>query len=356
MIVDLVHATKPDLASYQLPIKGVELIKQFTACHLESHPKCKIKSLLSKSLTGNQHLKTNSLQANSLKPESQHPPSETIYVAGWGSTCHKNGQPFIAGEKLKQTQANELLYLHLTQSLLPHLVQLPGWDDLNENQQGALLSFGHSLGADLFVLAPQLPLAKALRDRRWYLIPDILERYYGPNPGANIVRRRQAEAQLFLLEIRKDSYTLINQSRQLMVTTPTLQGPDVVALQQALLSYGYEITQDGIFGPLTQWAVEKFQDAVGLAINGIADVQTQRILHARPLYLNDPYLIGSDVRQVQSQLDRIGYDVAIDGIFGLQTWRAVIYFQTYFNLPENGVVQGKTLTQLLYLPALTQAA
>lgn len=356
MIVDLVHAAKPDLTSYQLPIKGIELIKQFTECHLESHPKHPSNSLRSNPLIDHQQRQTHSLKTRSLEQESQQQHTHTIYVAGWNSTCHKSGQPFIAGEKLKQTQANELLYLQIKQSLLPHLIQLPGWDDLNENQQGALLSFGHSLGEDLFVLAPQLPLAKALRDRRWYLIPDILKRYYGPNPGADIVRRRQAEARLFLQEIRKDGYTLINQSRQLMVTTPALQGPDVIDLQQALLRYGYEIAQDGIFGPLTQWAVEKFQAAVGLPINGIADIQTQRILHARPLYLNDPYLIGSDVRQVQSQLDRIGYDVEINGIFGLKTWRAVIYFQTYFNLPDNGVVQGKTLTHLLYLPALTQAA
>lgn len=350
MIVDLVHAAEPDLISYQLPIKGVELIKQFTECLLESQPQRQRKSLHGNALINHQP------QQPSPNPLPQATAPATIYVAGWGSTCHQNGKPFLAGEKLKQTQANVLLYQELKQSLLPHLVQLPGWEDLNENQRGALLSFAHSLGEDLFVLAPQLPLAKALRDRRWYLIPDILKRYYGPNPGADIVRRRQAEAQLFLEEIRKDSYTLINQSRQLRLTTPALQGPDVTALQKELLRYGYEIEQDGIFGPLSQWAVEKFQEAVGLPISGIADVQTQRILHARPLYLNDPYLIGSDVRQVQSQLDRIGYDVDIDGIFGLKTWRAVIYFQAYFNLPENGVVQGKTLTQLLYLPALTQAA
>ncbi|MEL6815405.1 MAG: peptidoglycan-binding protein [Cyanobacteria bacterium J06598_3] len=355
MIVDLVHAAQPNLASYQLPTKGVELIKQFTECHLKSCRQHPSKSWPNKlPIDNQQQLETQKTQSPG--PNSEHSPHLVTYTAGWGSTCDKNGQPFTAGTTLKQTQANELLHQQLQQSLLPHLVQLPGWDDLNENQQGALLSFAHSLGEDLFVFASQLPLAKALRDRRWYLVPDILKRYYGPNPGADIVRRRQAEAQLFLLEIRQNSYTLINQSRQLMLTTPALQGHDVKVLQQALGHYGYEIVQDGIFGPLTQWAIEKFQDAVGLPLSGIADVQTQRILHARPLYLNDPYLIGSDVRQVQSQLDRIGYDVDIDGIFGLQTWRAVIYFQAYFNLPETGVVQGKTLTQLLYLPALTHAA
>ena len=76
----------------------------------------------------------------------------------------------------------------------------------------------------------------------------------------------------------------------------------------------------------------------------------QRILYARDLYLSDPYLIGSDVREAQSRLARIGYDVAVDGIFTLQTWRATIYFQRYFKLPESGVIQGKTLVQLLHIP------
>lgn len=127
-------------------------------------------------------------------------------------------------------------------------------------------------------------------------------------------------------------------------------------LQNALIQKGYEIEVDGIFGPITQWAVEKFQRAVRLPANGIADTETQRILYARDLCLNDPYLMGSDVREMQSLLARIGYDVAVDGVFGLQTRQAVFDFQAYFNLPEDGIIQGRTLTQLLYLPAMAEAS
>ena len=104
---------------------------------------------------------------------------------------------------------------------------------------------------------------------------------------------------------------------------------------------------------MTQWAVEKFQQAVGLPITGIADVATQRILYARALYLSEPPLIGSDVREVQSLLARIGYEVSVDGIFNLRTWRAVIAFQGYFGLPEDGIVRDRTLTLLLRLPSTT---
>ena len=84
-----------------------------------------------------------------------------------------------------------------------------------------------------------------------------------------------------------------NLPRVLELSTPCMQGEDIVTLQKALITKGYEIEADGQFGPLTQWAVEKFQAAVRLPITGVADQATQRILNARELYLSDPYLIGS---------------------------------------------------------------
>ena len=146
-----------------------------------------------------------------------------------------------------------------------------------------------------------------------------------------------------------------NLPRILELSTPYMKGKDIIALQKALIKKGYEIDADGIFGPLTQWAVEKFQAAVRLPITGVADHATQRILNARELYLSDPYLIGADVRQVQKLLVRIGYDVPIDGVYCLQTRDAVLSFQRYFNLREDGMVQGETLSQLLFMPVMAEA-
>jgi GH24 family phage-related lysozyme (muramidase) len=316
----------PDLTAEPLPVVGIELIKQFTECCLKASP---------------------------VEDRSGEPVS---YRAGWEATCHKDGRPLARGECLTLAQANELLYLYVQQELMPALVQLPNWHLLNENQQGALLSFIHSLGQDRFVLASQLPLSRALRDRYWNKIPGILKRYHGPNPPSNIVRRRQKEAELFSAEIRRDCYLVINRSRLLELSEPRLVGQDVCALQRALIQKGYEISLDGVFGPITQWAVEKFQAAVDLPVNGVADVETQRILHARSLYWSKPYLIGSDVREVQFLLARMGYDVVIDGIFSRRTWLAVIDFQRYLNLSDNGVVEGKTLTWLMYPPVMAKVS
>jgi peptidoglycan hydrolase-like protein with peptidoglycan-binding domain len=131
---------------------------------------------------------------------------------------------------------------------------------------------------------------------------------------------------------------------------------DIRRLQAALINKGYEIEPTGRFDSLTQWAVEKFQLSVGLPITGIADSATQQILYARALYFNEPYLVGSDVIEVQFLLLRIGYDVCVDGVFDLKTRQAVMDFQRFFHLPEDGVMQAKTLTQLLHMPVMAQAS
>ena len=315
----------------QLPLVGIELIKQFTHCSLTAY---KNPDYDQDAQSGN---------GNSGSPE---------YLAGWASSHQKGGRVFVAGDQITQTQANELLQLQLQNSTLPILNKLPGWDSLNEHQRGALISFAHSLDNDSSVLSPRSLLGRALKDRRWYQIPAIIRGYYGPNATAHIAERRHEEADLFLLEMRPEQYTVMNRSRLLELTDPALRGQDINRLQKALGNQGYEIDVDGIFGPLTQWAVEKYQTSVGLPSNGVADQKTQRILYARALYLSEPYLMGSDVRETQSLLGRIGYSVDVDGVFNLRTWQAVVAFQRYFSLPEDGIIQGKTLTKLLHLPVL----
>ena len=310
-----------DTKDEYLPTAGIELIKQFTQCHLETY-------------------------ANPKKTADG-----ASYLAGWGSECHRDGTPFRQGERLTQHQANELLHRQLQKSTIPVLKELPNWSVLNEHQQGALLSFAHSLDNDRSVLSARSLLGRALAHSRWYQVPTILSGYHGET-SPHIAYRRQEEARLFLSEIRRDGYTVINRSRLLLLSEPMLTGADVHGLQSALIQNGYEIEADGVFGPITQWAVEKFQRSVAMTVTGIADVNTQRVLYARPLFMSTPFLIGSDVREVQSALARMGYAVDVNGIFNPRTLQAVVAFQKYFDLPENGVVIGETLTKLLYMPEI----
>jgi len=56
------------------------------------------------------------------------------------------------------------------------------------------------------------------------------------------------------------------------------RGPDVAALQTALVTQGYPMTADGIFGAGTEAAVRQFQQHVGLTADGVAGPQTRSAL------------------------------------------------------------------------------
>lgn len=60
-------------------------------------------------------------------------------------------------------------------------------------------------------------------------------------------------------------------TRKLLLTTPNMQGDDVLMLQNALLGLGYyEIgTPDGVFGKLTDKMVRQYQEKYGLEVDGI---------------------------------------------------------------------------------------
>ncbi|MFB2920615.1 peptidoglycan-binding protein [Aerosakkonema funiforme] len=66
----------------------------------------------------------------------------------------------------------------------------------------------------------------------------------------------------------------------------------------------------------------------------------------RLLRLQQPFMQGEDVRQLQEALIKAGYQVDTDGIFGPATDKAVRKFQQDKNLTVDGVVGMQTLTAL----------
>jgi hypothetical protein len=63
------------------------------------------------------------------------------------------------------------------------------------------------------------------------------------------------------------------------LTSPYTRGPDVVAIQQALLKAGINPgPADGIFGNSTAFAVAAFQPQVGLLVDGVVGPQTRKAL------------------------------------------------------------------------------
>jgi peptidoglycan hydrolase-like protein with peptidoglycan-binding domain len=151
------------------------------------------------------------------------------------------------------------------------------------------------------------------------------------------------------------------------------QGPEVKQLQETLNSLGYSVgTADGVFGPRTEAAVVRFQEARGLEADGVVGLKTQQALKkasapasgdvfepSRPQWTAAPSLQdvlnngkqlkqgmqGPAVAEVQQLLG-----LEADGQFGPATKAAVEAFQKANKLtPPPGLegVVGKTTLQAL---------
>jgi lysozyme len=146
---------------------GIDLIKKFEGCRLKSYPD----------------------PATGGKP----------YTIGWGSTKDTHGKPFGLGATITQEQADTLLEYTIEHEYLPALSKIPHWNEMNENQKGALLSFAYNLGANFYGSSNFNTITKVLKNKEWSKVPDAL--YLYRNPGSNVeaglARRRKAEGDLW---------------------------------------------------------------------------------------------------------------------------------------------------------------
>ena len=150
-----------------IPEAGIKLIKEFEGCHLKAYYD---------PLTGRLPI-----------------------TIGWGSTRRKDGSRFMIGNIITQEEADDLLYFQLRREFLPALQKIPYWSDMNENQQGCLLSFAYNLGAGFYGGSNFNTITRNLREKNWAAIPKILEIYRNPgtNVEAGLLRRRRAEGKLW---------------------------------------------------------------------------------------------------------------------------------------------------------------
>jgi lysozyme len=118
---------------------------------------------------------------------------------GWGSTKDFNGSTFMLGKRITQEYADKLLMFDLEQRFLPSLQKIPYWNEMNENQQGALLSFSYNLGARFYGSSGFNTISRVLRNKEWSNVPKSL--YLYRNPGTKVekglARRRTAEGKLW---------------------------------------------------------------------------------------------------------------------------------------------------------------
>jgi N-acetylmuramoyl-L-alanine amidase len=135
------------------------------------------------------------------------------------------------------------------------------------------------------------------------------------------------------------------------------RGEAVRDVQRRLLSFGHRIAAgelSGRYGSSTDEAVRAFQRSRGLPADGMVGPDTWgRLVEAgyrlgdRTLYVRSPFFRGDDVLDLQRRLNQLGFDAGReDGIFGLESGRAVLNFQRNIGMKADGIVGPDTVEAL----------
>ncbi len=109
---------------------------------------------------------------------------------------------FHLGDRISRAEAEDLLDFQLETSYLPPQERnLKTWPEMNSNQRAAVLSFAYNLGAHFSTSSGFRSITRVLNNRaEWTKIRATLQLYRNPgsNVEAGLLRRRNAEADLFL--------------------------------------------------------------------------------------------------------------------------------------------------------------
>lgn len=127
---------------------------------------------------------------------------------GWGTTRYPDGSCVKQGDVITAGKAEECLMAELERICLPELEKIPKWNEMNDNQRGALYSFAYNLGAHFYGGRNFQSITKVCdspelwADSEW--IEDQFVKYCNPGTPAEkgLRRRREDEARLFCTPVQ----------------------------------------------------------------------------------------------------------------------------------------------------------
>ena len=109
-------------------------------------------------------------------------------------------------------------------------------------------------------------------------------------------------------------------------------------------SNGKKLIEDGIMGEKTISSIKKFQSVTGLTVNGLTDLDT---MEALVNILDKPLLQLGNRNNIANRYVQWRLNIVIDGIFGNDTKKAVLKYQTSKGLKSDGIIGGNTWSKLL---------
>lgn len=123
-----------------------------------------------------------------------------VWTIGKGSTTHPDGRSVKRGDKITPEQADQYMEHYVNKNLVPKLEKIPTWGKMNENQRGALISFGYNVGPNFYGSKGFETISKALSsEQELGKVPEALKLYNksGGKVLRGLVTRREAEGTLW---------------------------------------------------------------------------------------------------------------------------------------------------------------
>jgi len=138
-----------------------------------------------------------------MKTEAYWDDTGKVWTIGKGTTTYRDGTPVKKGDKISKEEANNLMQDFIDTKIIPRLSEtIPTWNEMNPNQQAALISFAYNMknGQNFYGSKGFETLTEAVSSvDNFKNVPAAL-RLYNKSGGKKLkglVRRRNAEANLW---------------------------------------------------------------------------------------------------------------------------------------------------------------